>query len=358
MTTVEVDDRQMELRAFDATKAGVKGLVDSGLTSLPRIFHVPPEEPIDAIPTAGAGSAQVPVIDLAGEHASVVEAVRRAAGEWGFFQVVGHGVPETMMEGVLQGARRFHEETEAAEKAAMYSRELGRKVVFVSNFKLFTSPVADWRDTLNCIMAPVPPEPEELPSVCREELIQYSKHMTQLGETLFQLLSQALYLDPNRLKELECNRGHALSCQYYPPCLEPERALGASRHSDPSFLTVLLQDQVGGLQVLHDGQWIDVQPIPGALVINIADLLQVISNGKFISVEHRVLANKHVPRSSVACFFGMYSPPFPACLYGPAHELLSDQNPPLYKQFSLGDYVASFAVKGHLARCALDVFKL
>lgn len=64
-------------------------------------------------------------------------------------------------------------------------------------------------------------------------------------------------------------------CHYYPPCPQPELTLGVTKNSDNDFLTILLQDQIGGLQGLHENQWINVPPIPGALVINIRDLLQV-----------------------------------------------------------------------------------
>ena len=110
---------------------------------------------------------------------------------------------------------------------------------------------------------------------CSDVLFDYPKHVRNLWDTLFGLLSEALGLHTSHLVDMGCNQGEMLVCHYYPPCPEPEVAIGTTRHSDIGFLTVLLQDGVGGLQVLHENCWIDVEPITGAFIVNISDLLQV-----------------------------------------------------------------------------------
>lgn len=109
----------------------------------------------------------------------------------------------------------------------------------------------------------------------RDITFKYATYIKKLGITLFELLSEALGLEPNHLIEIECNKGLNVVGHYYPPCPEPHLTVGTSKHSDPGFITVLLQDDIGGLQILYENHWNDVPPLHGALVVNISDLLQV-----------------------------------------------------------------------------------
>lgn len=105
-------------------------------------------------------------------------------------------------------------------------------------------------------------------------MIEYTKHVLGLGNVLFELLSESLGLNANHLQDMGCADGVALLSHYYPICPEPDLTMGTSQHADSSFLTVLLNDQVNGLQLLYQDHWVNVPPTPGALVVNIGDLLQ------------------------------------------------------------------------------------
>ncbi|KAF3955821.1 hypothetical protein CMV_018998 [Castanea mollissima] len=358
-------DRQKELKAFDDTKAGVKGLVDSGIVKIPPIFVIPADELSCEKSYSGSTHLQVPVIDLKDIHEGgvqrkqVVEEIQHASATWGLFQIVNHGISEDVMDDMIKGIRSFHEQPTEV-KRGYYSRDVPKNVNFLSNYHLYNAKSANWRDTLSLAMAPVAPSPEEYPAVCRDIVISYSQQVKRLGLTLLELLSEGLGLRSNHLAEMECAAGHSLVCHYYPACPEPNRTMGTSEHTDPDFFTILLQDQIGGLQVLYQNQWVDIPPVTGALVVNLGDLFQLISNDKFISATHRVLANQVGPRISVACFFSnhMQKQLQPVNrLYGPIKELLSDDNPPLYREALEKEYAFCYVSKG-LGNSALDHFRL
>ncbi|OMO95491.1 Oxoglutarate/iron-dependent dioxygenase [Corchorus olitorius] len=275
-------DRQTELKDFDDTKAGVKGLIDAGIQEIPQIFHHPKDKYFGKNSASDSTlqlQVSIPVIDLEGvkkdpvTRQEIVEKVRNASKTWGFFQVVNHGIPSSVLEDMKDGVRRFFEQ-DLEVKKQFFTRDYSKNVIYNSNFDLFTSAAAHWRDTLSTLMAPYPPLPEELPEVSRDIMIEYSKQVMNLGYLLFELLSEALGLQTDHLKEMECAKGLTMMSHYYPACPQPELTMGTAKHSDGGFLTVLLQDHIGGLQILHEDQWVDVPPTPGALVINIGDLLQ------------------------------------------------------------------------------------
>ncbi|CAI9099078.1 OLC1v1035849C1 [Oldenlandia corymbosa var. corymbosa] len=297
-------DRKAELQAFDDTKAGVKGLADSGITKIPRRFIHPAGNFLKKSKSKESFQYDFPVIDLDGirkgpiMRKELVKKAREASEKWGFFQVVNHGIPVSVLEEMIAGVHRFFDQDFEVRKE-WYTRDATKRVVYNSNFDLFSSPAANWRDTAYCVMAPNPPNPEELPPVCRDIMIKFSQEVAKLGSTLFEILSEALGLNPNYLNDIGCS-----------------------------------------------------------LVINIGDLLQLMSNDKFISVEHRVLANDVSARVSVASFFRNFDVSPSAKVYGPIEDLLSDENPAKYRATTVREYLSFFHNKGLDGTSALTHFRL
>lgn len=341
-------DTANEVKAFDETKAGVKGLADSGVIKIPRFFVHPPEKTQQPPSKSSNISLQVPIIDFEGFESSrrmeVVNEIRKASENWGFFQVVNHGIPENVMDEMLAGVKRFHEQPQEV-KMEFYSRDADQRVKFFTGVLLLTQEPAIWRDTVAFDFKDGKLDPQLFPAIIREEVSEYFRHVTKIGKALSELLSEALGLRSNFLSSIECMETESLVGHYYPACPQPDLTLGTTTHSDPSFLTILLQDNMGGLQVRHQNQWLDVPPLHGALLVNIGDLMQLITNDKFRSVEHRVLAGEVGPRISVACFF------FPSTAnkfkpYGVIKELLSDDTPMIYRATHLAEFMGQYMSTG------------
>ncbi|KAK6940694.1 Isopenicillin N synthase-like, Fe(2+) 2OG dioxygenase domain [Dillenia turbinata] len=134
-------------------------------------------------------------------------------------------------------------------------------------------------------------------------------------------------------------------------------AIGSSRHIDPYFLTVLVQDNIEALQVLHENHWVPVPPLEGALIVNMGLFMQMISNDRFKGVEHSVVATGVGPRLSSVVFFRP-SKNYKNKPYGPAKELLSPNNPPHYKETGVLGFLACYAKRGADVNSVLPDFRM
>ena len=111
--------------------------------------------------------------------------------------------------------------------------------------------------------------------IYREDVAEYCTSTRELVLRLLEAISESLGLEKNYVKGVLSKQGQHMAMNYYPPCPQPELTYGLPGHTDPNLITVLLQDDVPGLQVLRNEKWVAVNPIPNTFIINIGDQMQV-----------------------------------------------------------------------------------
>ncbi|BAT75062.1 2-oxoglutarate-dependent dioxygenase [Vigna angularis] len=304
---------------------------------------------------------KIPVIDLfpitnheVSDSSSIeglVKEIGSACKEWGFFQVINHGVPITLRQNIEKCSRMFFGQTE--EEKRKIRRDENSPMGYYDTEH--TKNVRDWKEVFDFLakdptLVPLtidehddrltqwtntsPPYPPHF----RDIIEDYVEEMEKLSFKLMELIALSLGLEAKRFEEFfKRDQTSFLRLNHYPPCPNPHLALGVGRHKDPGALTILTQDEVEGLEVKHKAheEWIRIKPIPNAYIINLGDIVQVWSNDAFESPEHRVVVNSEKERFSIPFFF------FPAqeTDVKPLEELINDQNPSKYRSYKWGKFL-------------------
>lgn len=189
----------------------------------------------------------------------------------------------------------------------------------------------------------------------RETMLEYRSELKKLAENIMEVMDENLGLPKGYIKKAlndgdEDNAFFGTKVSHYPPCPYPELVNGLRAHTDAGGVILLFQDdKVGGLQMLKDGEWIDVQPLPNAIVINTGDQIEVLTNGRYKSCWHRVLTSTDGNRRSIASF---YNPPLKATI-SPAPQLAEKENQQVddtYPKFVFGDYMSVYAEQKFLPK--------
>ncbi|MCL7047027.1 hypothetical protein MKW94_011204 [Papaver nudicaule] len=283
-------------------------------------------------------------------HADLVAKIGNACKEWGFFQVFNHGVSSDLQQRVEAAVKKFFD-LSSEEKRKVKRDEVNPMGYYDTEH---TKNVRDWKEVFdftvkNPTLLPASHQPgdqelQELrnqwpdyPLEFREVCDEYSSALEKLSFELLELVAMSLGLPEKRLNGY-FNDDHTsfIRFNHYPPCPEPHLALGVGRHKDAGALTVLAQDDVGGLDVKRktDGEWVRVKPIPGSFIVNVGDIIQVWSNEKYESAEHRVTVNSKRERFSIPFFFN----PSHHVMVKLLEELVNHQNPAKYKEYNWGKF--------------------
>lgn len=287
--------------------------------------------------------SNIPLIDLASpDKHRVIAEIDQACRTYGFFQIINHGISEELLEKVMAVGLEFFR-LPPEEKAKLYSDEPSKKIRLSTSFNVRKETVHNWRDYLRLHCHPlevfVPDWPSN-PETFKEIISTYCREVRLLGLRLLGAISLGLGLEEDYIENVLGEQEQHMAVNYYPRCPEPDLTYGLPKHTDPNALTILLMDpHVSGLQVLKDGaQWIAVDPRPNALVVNLGDQLQALSNGAYKSVWHRAVVNAARERLSVASFLC----PCNSAVIGPVAKLVGDGDEPVYRSYTYDEYYKKF----------------
>lgn len=153
----------------------MKGLVDAGVTHIPRIF-IHEKQKLDCETLSSYSTINIPIINLQlpdgvkhdeSSHVEIVEKVKIACQKFGFFEVLNYGIPVSLLDEVIDGIRKFHEQDVDIKKDYCSHDYSTKRVLYNANIDLFEAPASYWRDTLTLVMGTDFPNPKESPAACR-----------------------------------------------------------------------------------------------------------------------------------------------------------------------------------------------
>ncbi|KAL7184288.1 hypothetical protein ACSBR2_026442 [Camellia fascicularis] len=324
----------------------------SNMAAIPNRYIKPPRDrpAINSI----QNDVNIPLIDLQGVFGddsalteTILSQVSEACHDWGFFQVVNHGVSPLLMDHAREVWRRFFHLP--MEEKQVYANSPKTYEGYGSRLGIQEGAILDWSDYYFLHYLPMLLKDHEkwpaLPSSLREVMEEYGTEVVKLCGVLMKVLSMNLGLGEEYLQKAFGGEdiGACLRVNFYPKCPQPDLTLGLSSHSDPGGMTLLLpDDQVPGLQVRKSTTWVTVKPVPHAFIVNIGDQIQVLSNAIYKSVEHRVIVNSAEERVSLAFFYN----PKSDLQIEPAKELVEPDKPALYKAMTFDEYRLFIRTRG------------
>ncbi|KAF7816773.1 flavanone 3-dioxygenase 3-like [Senna tora] len=259
------------------------------------------------------------------QRSLALEYLGQACHHYGFFNLVNHGIPDKLLDNFFHGISEFFDPMMLDERRALYSKKDAMdRIRWV-----LRSSSGENREYLKVISHPnyhFPPNP----SCFSEVLGEYHKEMRKIVVGLARAVSINLGFEEDYIeKAFNLKSGFDVSAMIlYPPNHISKGEMGLPEHTDPGFIVTLVQNVDGGLQILsHHGKWINVQIPPHAILIQLGDHLEILTNGKYKSHIHRVVVAKNeVERISVATLHG----PSLEKSVRPAPEFVDETHPQAY----------------------------
>ncbi|KAL1561320.1 2-oxoglutarate-dependent dioxygenase 19-like [Salvia divinorum] len=345
------------MEAVAKNSSFVKALAENTtLKSIPSQFTL-------ATDSKGSRSDSLPVIDFSllaspdpDQRCRVLADLDSACREWGFFILVNHGIPDTLLKAIIETSLEFFELPEE-EKRRYEAKSVSDPIKSGSGSVINTANqrIHLWRDFVKSYVHPEFNCPSE-PRILRETLHEFSGKTRHVFRKLMHAIGENLGLEQGFVDEAlkldSCFQLYAAN--YYPPCPEPDQAIGIPSHTDHGLLTFLIHNGVAGLQIQHNGEWFDTFSLQNAILVNTADHLEILSNGRYKSVKHRAVVNTEATRISVVMANGAA----PDAMVAPAAALVEQDGRPFYRPMKFIEYVETMLSNPLLGKCNLDCIKI
>lgn len=281
LSLVPEPDNKMEVAGEPVR---VQNLSQAGHTQIPPQYIQPPHYR----PTSRTSSSNIPLIDLFGldptTRDSVREAIGQACRDWGSFHVTGHNIPTDLLRHIKNVGVAFFNDCPIVDKLE-YACDPNSAASegYGSRMLERDDTVLDWRDYFDHHTLPLSRRNSSrwphFPADYRKVVAEYSDKMGLLASELLGLVSESIGLPTRCIEEKVGEFYQNITISYYPTCPQPELTLGLQAHSDMGAITLLVQDEVGGLEVLKDGEWVLVKPLgDDVIVVLLADQTEVFSN--------------------------------------------------------------------------------
>ncbi|XP_027364356.1 flavanone 3-dioxygenase 3 [Abrus precatorius] len=314
---------------------------EKDLSCVPQQYVIPTLHRSNLAPKEYANVAVIDVAALKNGLATrsrAIQQIRDACRRLGFFQVVNHGVNESVLNEAISVASKFFD-LPTKEKVKLLSNDVHKPVRYGTSLRDGIDKVQFWRVFLKHYAYPLkdwihmwPENPPEY----RGKMGRYCEEVKKVGLEVMTALIESLELDPTLLTTKIEDGMQVMAVNCYPPCPEPEIALGLPPHSDYSCLTILHQN-CPGLEImdLEDGTWKVVPHVAGALQVHVGDHFEVLSNGLYKSIVHRATLNKDRTRISITSLFSLGMDD----KMETAKELVDDKHPKNYRESSFRDFL-------------------
>ncbi|KAK6142913.1 hypothetical protein DH2020_023261 [Rehmannia glutinosa] len=283
----------------------------------------------------GTNPDSLPIIDfsllLSANHdqrSTVLHDLGKACEEWGFF-LVNHGIPETLLKAIIDASSEYFELPE--EEKRQYETKCPSDPIKSGNSSLINTAnhrVHLWRDFVKDI------------------LLEFSERTRSMARKLLHGIAEILELEQGYIDEaLELDSSFQMfAANSYPPCPQPDQAIGIPPHTDPGLFTFLIDNGVSGLQIEHDGQWLNPNSPKNSILVHAADHVEIFSNGRIKSVKHRAVVNSERERISIV----MSNGPFWETVVRPAAPLVLKDGRALYHPMKYMEFMDWLLTKSRL----------